>query len=51
MKQTKTKREKKTELKIPCVMFKSTLYSDKETGEFLGVEHKWQDKEGKWHLI
>lgn len=42
--------EKKVE-KIPSVMIKTTYYSDKKTGEFLGVENEWQDKKGKWHLL
>jgi len=36
---------------IPTVMVKTTFYTNKKTGEFLGKKDEWQDKKGNWHLI
>ena len=51
-KSRKDKKEiKKTIEMIPSVNIRSTYYEDKKTGEFLGVEHEWQDVVGEWHNL
>ena len=32
----------------PTVMIRTTYYSNKKTGEFLGMKHEYQDKDGMW---
>jgi hypothetical protein len=50
MKKKEVKIKKMVET-IPSVNIRTTYYENKETGEFLGVEHEWQDVLGEWHPL